>query len=76
MKVVRLASPPSILSLQPQGSTSPLMLDEKTRAIDRSGLKVGDCPHRESGKVMTSRIPKRDFFNSTSSKKGFQSLFH
>jgi hypothetical protein len=44
--------------------------------MDRSELKVGDCPHRESGKIMINRIPKRDFFKSISSKNGFQGLFH
>jgi hypothetical protein len=46
-------------------------LEEKARTMDRSELKVGDCPHRGSGKIMTSRIPQRDFFKRASSKKGF-----
>jgi hypothetical protein len=70
MKVARLGRPPSRLSLQPQGSTSPETLDEKTRAMDRLGSKAGVCPQRENGKTKSSSVARRYFCKRTSSSYG------
>jgi hypothetical protein len=67
MKVARLGRPPSRLSRQPQGSTSPETLDEKTRAMDRLGSKAGVCPQRDNGKIKISSVARRNFCKRTSS---------
>jgi len=67
MYVARLARPPSRLSLQPQGSTSPETLDEKARAMVRLGSNAGVCPQRDIGKTKTSSVVRRYFCTRTSS---------
>jgi hypothetical protein len=67
MKVTRLGRPPSRLSRQPQGSTSPKTLDEKTRAMARLGSNAGVCPQSDKGKTKISSVARKYFRTLTSS---------